>query len=215
MIRINISSDGVAKAGATGAAIKAGGSVPVEIVFAVSTVATSLALALGPQSSAIAVLAYTDGFTSENGTTYRGILNCNDSRLIAAVDGKESLPVVCEVRWTEAGVTQIAVNFGLTVQAPIVTGPEATEGGPEYYTTTESDARFLKASDGLAFGSLTTLAGLATTSLVAGVVRLAVHGGQGGMWQLTAGADATNEPWVKRPDDFNAETNAKVWKRIL
>jgi hypothetical protein len=139
MLRINISNDGIARASQTGAAIKAGVSVPVQMVFASATVATNIAVALGPQSSTRTVLAYADGFTSENGTTYIGVLDCNDTRLVETLSGKEELSVNCEVRWTAGGVAQASPDFGLSVQAPYVTGPVASEGGPTYYTQTEVD----------------------------------------------------------------------------
>lgn len=46
-------------------------------------------------------------------------------------------------------------------------------------------------------------------------IRFVVADGTTTIWQLNYGTDAENIPGgVVRPDDYNALTNAKVWKRL-
>jgi hypothetical protein len=101
--------------------------------------------------------------------------------------------------------------------------PEATD--PTYYTADQSDARFaamgttapryIPAITALTGGGSTALDGLATTALSATyLVNLLISDAQVG-YVLRAGTDAESSPNIIRPDDYNASTNAKVWKKCL
>jgi hypothetical protein len=133
MISINLDLDaGTAKLTAP-TTIKAGGGVPVTIALNRHPGGViSFQLALGPQSSTQAVLAYLDEFSTESETLYKGTLNANDVRLIEQLAGKQVLPLDCEVSWTLDGERQIAPNLPITVQPPMITGPQTSEGGPVY-----------------------------------------------------------------------------------
>lgn len=129
-IQINMAA-GSAKL-ATATPIKAGGSWPVKLVFDSNPgELTTAALALSPQSSTPEVLAYLDVWEKQNATTYTGTLNTNDVRLLAALAGKQAQVVDCELRFSfDGGAVRVFPNFSVTVQPPVVTGPEASEGGP-------------------------------------------------------------------------------------
>lgn len=69
-------------------------------------------------------------------------------------------------------------------------------------------------------GGATALDGLATASdAIATGVSVRTRSGTSGAreeWILTAGTDAENAAaGIVRPDDYNASTNARVWKQIL
>lgn len=132
--------------------IKFGAAVPVRVVFSATPgVLTGIELALGDDSTAPQVLAYTEAFTAENDSTWAAILNANDNRLQAFLNGKGPTPVNAELVAIIDGNRLIAPNVQVTVQPRINNGAETSEGGPFYYTESESDARFLS---GLADGPL-------------------------------------------------------------
>ena len=134
MLNISINLEtGIAKL-AQASAIKAGGGVPVRITFS-SNPGTDpvIELALSPQSSSPSVLAYLDTFDAQSSTVYTGTLEANDSRLIAHLTGKSAQTLDVEVVVTVGEAErQPFPNFQVTVQPPIITGPESTEGGGVY-----------------------------------------------------------------------------------
>lgn len=123
------------------ATIKPGASVPVRITFSAApgTLGT-IQLALGTDAAAPEVLAYNDEFSEESETVYVAVLDANDARLIAHMVGKANAVVNLELIVPIDGEDNITPNLPITVQQRTVTGPEATEGGPSYYTQTEVDA---------------------------------------------------------------------------
>lgn len=142
-ITVNLAT-GVAKASPT-PAIKAGGGVPVTITFSANPGTDPvIELALGPQSSTPAVKAYLAEFEAQSSTVYTGVLDANDSRIIAHMAGKSAQTMDCEVIVTVGSAErQVFPNFPVTVQPPLVAGPESSEGGPVYLTEAQSDARYL------------------------------------------------------------------------
>jgi hypothetical protein len=71
---------------------------------------------------------------------------------------------------------------------------------------------------GLIGGAATDLDGLNTVSgnYVVGIVLFLVIGGIPAIYQLTNGTDATNSPFVIRPNDFASQTGTqRVWKRLM
>ena len=126
-------------------AIKAGGGVPVTVTFT-SNPGTNpvIELALGPQSSTPAVKAYLAEFEAQSSTVYTGTLDANDTRLITYMAGKSATTLDCEVVVTVGTAErQVFPNFPVTVQPPMISGPESSEGGPNYLTEAQSDARYL------------------------------------------------------------------------
>lgn len=129
--------------------IKAGGMVPVRIVFSSNPgTLTYLAVALSADSSAATTAAYLEDFATQNETTHTGWLDANDERLIDLVGSSQSRNVLCEVRWSANDRLQIAPHVALTVQRPLVSGPESSEGGPHYYTQGQIDALFAELEAG-------------------------------------------------------------------
>lgn len=123
------------------ATIKPGASVPVRITFSAApgTVGT-IQLALGTDAAAPDVLAYNDEFSEESETVYVAVLDANDARLIAHMVGKANAVVNLELIVPIDGEDNITPNLPITVQQRTISGPEATEGGPAWYTETEVDA---------------------------------------------------------------------------
>jgi hypothetical protein len=71
---------------------------------------------------------------------------------------------------------------------------------------------------GLDGGGATNLDGLntATGSYSVGIVIFLVIDGLPAIYQLTAGTDTENLPFVVRPNDYDSQTGTKrVWKRLM
>ena len=115
-------------------AIKAGGGVPVVISFSQSPgTDPSIEIALSAQSSSPTILAYLNSFSSENETTYKGTLDANDSRLLAALDTVATQTLNCEIVVTaSSSERQIFPNFAVTVQKSVISGSPSSEGGPVF-----------------------------------------------------------------------------------
>lgn len=131
--------------------VKAGGDVPVVISFSANPGDNPvIELALSPQSSSPDVKAYLDVFVAQNSTTYTGTLDANDTRLIALLAGKQAQTLDCEIVVTTDAGRKPFPNFAVTVQPPVITGPESSEGGPVYLVQATADARYLRATEALA-----------------------------------------------------------------
>ena len=120
------------------------------------------------------MLAYLDTFDAQSSTVYTGTLEANDSRLIAAIAGKSTLTLDAEVVLTVGDAErQIFPNLPVTVQPPVISGPESSEGGPVFLNQDQSDARYVPRSGG-------TLDVLARITHANGSYRGAVPNGEGG-----------------------------------
>lgn len=120
---------------------KAGVSEPVRVIFdtAPGSVA-DWALTLADGASTPAVLAFLDVFVKVNEFTWAGVLDTNDTRLVAFMAAKlpQSLPL--ELALTLDGVARATPNLTVTVQRRLGTGPTTTEGGPNYDTVNGRNA---------------------------------------------------------------------------
>lgn len=173
--------------------IKAGGGVPVQVVFSETPGAIGgLQLTLGSTAEPPAVLAFldVDGFSRDNDTTWSGVLDASDSRLVSYLAGKTET-VSAELIAVIDGVTQVTPNFTVTVQPKITPGSPASEGGPSYYTAAQVTAAIATAIS-------TAVAGLASKT-VTGKYRIKDDGtvelwnASQGQWQpltLTGAAGA-------------------------
>lgn len=140
MLTLNFDlNTGVAKLAQT-SIIKQGAAVPVRVVFSTAPGSVDLIqLALGDDSAAPQVLAYTEAFTAENDFTWTGLLDANAAGLAGFMAGKGVSTVNVELSVTLDGHRQVAPNLSLSVQPPIVTGPTTSEGAPQYYTQPQVD----------------------------------------------------------------------------
>ena len=133
-------TDGVARLART-TTIKPGGDVPVRITFdAAPAGLDSIQLALGSDGAPPSLLAFAEDFSEESETVRVGVLDANDSRLIAFMNDKSVAQVNAELTVGLDGETIIAPNVAVTVQQRILNGPGATDGGPVYYTQAQIDA---------------------------------------------------------------------------
>ncbi len=122
-------------------------------------------------------------------------------------------------RRIENALTSDAINatvLGLTRSRPVAyfARKRLNLGGP-WLTTMNGVAPTAQPSiTALTGGAGTALDGQATTSLPVGTVWDITISGTTSTYVLTAGTDGESVPALIRPDDYNASTNAKVWKQF-
>jgi hypothetical protein len=135
MIHISINLETGQARPAQALVLKAGGAVPVLLAFA-RTPGTSVALelALSPQSSSPAVVAYLDTFDRQNDTTFTGTLDASDSRLLALLEGKnDGVTLNAEVVVTTPAGRTYLPNVAVTCQPPIISGtPTVAAAGSSF-----------------------------------------------------------------------------------
>jgi hypothetical protein len=144
MLNITLDLDtGLAKLAAANT-IKAGAQVPVTINTVRSGTPTSpgdspaFELGLGTDAAPPVLQAYLNSFNAENAYTFTGVLNANDTRLVAAMAGAGTVNYNCEVSWTVGGELQVAPSFTVPVQSRIIPADPTSEGGPDYFTEEET-----------------------------------------------------------------------------
>lgn len=151
----------------------------------------------------------------------QGLLYLNTSAMQLLIGSSESIPAKLEVEGLQTGASapdkfcQIDVTLLATIIDPasLISLPVPASS---YYDTTASDNRYV-----IWRGDITSVHGGGASSLdnlaTAGGVwdgRLLIDN-NGGVWAMKPGTDADNGVSVIRPTDYNASTNAKVWKKII
>lgn len=125
--------------------VKVGADVPVRVTFSAAPgEITAMELALGSEATPPAVLAYTEDFTQESATVWLATLDASDSRLVEYMAARGATAVNVELACLIDGKHEVAPNVAVTVQPRVISGPESTEGGPNYLTEAQSDARYLQ-----------------------------------------------------------------------
>lgn len=118
--------------------VTAGSDVPVRIIFtSAPNAVTDIELGLVSDDAAPATLAFTDSFVSENATVWEAMLDTNDQRLLDALAGEATLQVGLALVCTIDGARLVNSALSVVVRPPVLAGPTATVGGPNYYTQTE------------------------------------------------------------------------------
>ncbi len=123
-----------------------------------------------------------------------------------------SIPAMAELTWYDAGGTASVTTeqFPLTIENRIYRGSVIPSTAP-----TQAAAIFLPGVTGLTGGGATNLDGVLTAGISVPQVYILSISTSSQLWILQAGTDAENAAGgIVRPDDYNASTNAKVFKRI-
>lgn len=106
----------------------------------------------------------------------------------------------------------------VTIKHDILYGDEGTPvnaGDPDQYSLVANTIQYLPATTSQTGGTSADLDNLATTSRTVGETVSFLDADSSDairIYSLAAGTDAESAPDVIRPDDFDASTNAKVWK---
>lgn len=149
---------------------------------------------------------------------FRATVDYNTDGLAAYLGalGSRSDGLVMEVEVTDAaGLPRTYLAVPIVARNESV-NPLSSVPTPlsSYRTTVESDALYVgNAYDitGLTGGGAGNLDGVATTSITTSFKAVKIAGAIA-FYRLEAGTDAESSPNVIRPDDYNAVSNAKVWK---
>lgn len=176
---------------------------------------TATGIVAGPPAYRTATLAL-------NTTALASELNC---RTLDRRTGRP-VPFYLHIRKTEAGSTETVALVQVDVTAGVLPQVAVEPTVPDtYITATEflgaavlnkSAITSLTGGGASALDGLGTAAG-STVRHPVGCVVLLSYGLVSQLWKLVAGTDAENvsaTPAVVRPDDYNASTNAVVWKQI-
>jgi hypothetical protein len=177
------------------------------------------------------LLASNSTWTHNAGTyTYTGSLDLNTNEIDTAL-GRDDANAVNDV-------ASLACSFELTYQPSgsggwrssvepveftiyhdILVGDEATPtnaGDPTQYLLKASGIEWLPTTTSQTGGTAADLDAIATVGVTVGKLVMFKDADTSDLlrtYQLTAGTDAESAPAVIRPDDYNASTNAKVWKQ--
>lgn len=136
-------------------------------------------------------------------------------------EGDSSFVTTLEVKYDDgtyrSTILQVPVTLTKEILSSAALAPSNWNGG--FYTKTESDNRFpiwLPAITGFTGGGSSNIDGL-TTAAGEWTDRILLMANSGALkaYRLVAGTDAESSPTVIRPDDYNASTNAFVWKLVL
>ncbi len=126
-----------------------------------------------------------------------------------------SVPLNAEFSYLVSGARQICTGFTLTLNNTLYRDGQLTI--PSGLTLVSTlDVTIGVPATGYT-GGAGNLDGIATASgaMSTGQVVWFIHATEGIRFhQLTAGTDATASPGVIRPGDYNAGTNARVWKQV-
>jgi len=141
MITLNVDLNaGTAKLSST-TAVKFGAIVPVQVIFATAPGAvTGIELAMGDDSSAPTLLAYTNTFSQDNDTTWSGVVSTNTTQLSTFLTGKSSASVNVELTTIVDGNRLVFPNSQVTIQQLINNSSSSVAIGQTYYTEAEVDA---------------------------------------------------------------------------
>lgn len=151
---------------------------------------------------------------------YRFKIVLNSSALFTAIGDQDSITLKACVEWLLDGAPAVSktVDFDIVVlNSSSRSGDEAPEANAAASELWIDDRaiRYLPLVVGLTGGGATKLDGRATVDNDAGeAVCLFDDAASSALrvYELAAGTDAESSPDVIRPDDYNASTNAKVWK---
>lgn len=156
--------------------------------------------------------AQTD-LTDDPGGFYVGTLSLAGDDLIALLPaGTDSLYCHLQIQTTLSGIVQSSQWIPVLVQSDVVRSTDGT-----VVTSTQpapSAPLYYKAITSLTGGGTTALDGIPTVGKTSVLVILYVSD-ELQTWRLFSGTtaeDAANG--IVRPDDYNASTNAQIWKRI-
>lgn len=183
--------------------------------------------------------AYSDGtLLASNSTwthdavnfTYTGALDLNTVEIDTALsrddadDTNDLESLACNFELTyqpsgSGGWRSSVEPVTFTLYHDLIVGDEATPtnaGDPTQYLLKASGIEWLPTTTSQIGGTAADLDAIATAGVTVGKLVMFKDADSADLlrtYQLTSGTDAESAPAVIRPDDYNASTNAKVWKQ--
>lgn len=161
------------------------------------------------QDPLLAQATLTKSGTGTN-TVYSGTLELTTNGILALVGGDPYGMAMLEVTWADATHTHAIPAVDLRIQNSIGLNANVSPPAPAQTTTT-----FLPGITSLTGGGINALDGLITVGLSIPRLYVVSLNTSSQLWSLVSGSEAEDVAGgIVRPDDFNAVTNAKVFKRI-
>lgn len=177
------------------------------------------------------LLASNSTWTHNAGTyTYTGSLDLNTNEIDTALGrddanaGNDVASLACSFELTyqpsgSGGWRSSVEPVEFTIYHDILVGDEATPtnaGDPTQYLLKASGIEWLPTTTSQIGGTAADLDAIATVGVTVGKLVMFKDADSADLlrtYQLTSGTDAESAPAVIRPDDYNASTNAKIWKQ--
>lgn len=202
-------------------------NIPLEVRFSLGGIAQELAAGYSGQAGVKAAGEYAGDFLALDsawvksgtgtGTVYTFDLDLNTVEFATAFTAEPaSVAAVLEVQITDGSTVRSSQAVALTVSNDYIQGDEGlpTAGTPAYPIAAQVpiwrvDITALTGGTGSSLDTLVTAGGLYTSRIL-----IVFIGSAAKFYTLVAGTDAEASPAVIRPDDYNASTNAKVWKLV-
>jgi len=124
-----------------------------------------------------------------------------------------------EIVWFDSGYIMSSATFPMVIENDLIQGNEGVPTQPPIESLSPYYLRVEPNITGITGGGVENLDGIPTGGGVGtyplGVLVYIVIAGLPAMYQLVAGTEEENPPFVVRPDDFDLLLNPKVWiKRI-
>lgn len=161
------------------------------------------------QDPLLAQTTLTKSGTGAN-TVYSGSLSLTSNGILGLVGGDPYGMAMLEITWTDANYTHAIPAVDLRIQNSIGLNANVSPLAPAQTTTT-----FLPGITSLTGGGVNSLDGLITAGLSVPRLYIVSLNTSSQLWSLVSGSEAEDVAGgIVRPDDFNASTNAKVFKRI-
>lgn len=151
--------------------------------------------------------------TDDPGGFYTGTLSLAGNDLAALLPaGTDSLYCHLQVQTTLSGVVQSSQWIPVMIQSDVVRATDGTVVASSQ--PTPSAPLYYKAITALTGGGTTALDGIPTVGKTALLVQIYVAD-ELQDWRLFTGTTAEDAAsGIVRPDDYNASTNAQIWKRL-
>jgi hypothetical protein len=178
------------------------------------------------------LLASNSTWTHDAGTyTYTGTLDLNTNEIDTALNrddanaGNDVASLACSFELTyqpsgSGGWRSSVEPVEFTIYHDILVGDEATPtnaGDPTQYLLKASGIEWLPTVTSQTGGTAADLDAIATVAVTVGKAVMFKDADTSNLirlYQLIASTDAESAPTTIRPDDYNASTNAKVWRNF-
>jgi hypothetical protein len=153
-VRINVSLDTQLVTLPAALRIKAGSQAAIQIGFLRDSATVTLdegaqiEIAFKAKNGG-GIVVFGDGFAVASGPAYEAIVDFNDTRLLGMLADRTQLELVGEILWVIGYRRYRAANFALIAEAPLITGPAASETGPVWLKESETNARYAAKSANL------------------------------------------------------------------
>ena len=176
----------------------------------------TLKVAIGTPGGTVAAMQDTWNLITDGWGAY---IDLNTQGIADLLNGEQTVKTKIEIEVTDgSGNVRTYGQRSVRILNQTISGSSSVPTPvSDYYTKVEANQKFVEnqsAITGLTGGTSTDLDSIVTSGIAVGILAAVILADQLSYYQLQAATTAENSPLIIRPDDFNASTNAKVWKLI-